>query len=44
MATFQVADVQAEYDGLSKLGVRFTQEPTQMGPSPLLSSTTPAAT
>ncbi len=32
MATFQVADVQAEYDRLSKLGVRFTQEPTQMGP------------
>ncbi len=32
VATFQVADVQAEYDRLSKLGVRFTQEPTQMGP------------
>ena len=30
--SFSVADVQAEYDRLSALGVRFTQPPTQMGP------------
>ncbi len=28
---FAVDDVQAEFDRLSKLGVRFTQEPTEMG-------------
>ncbi|GAA1777081.1 VOC family protein [Leucobacter iarius] len=31
-AQFAVDDVQAEYDRLSALGVRFTQEPTTMGP------------
>jgi len=30
--SFGVADVQAEYDRLTALGVRFTQPPTQMGP------------
>jgi catechol 2,3-dioxygenase-like lactoylglutathione lyase family enzyme len=30
--SFSVADVQAEYERLSGLGVRFTQPPTQMGP------------
>ena len=30
--SFSVADVQAEYDRLTALGVRFTQPPTQMGP------------
>jgi catechol 2,3-dioxygenase-like lactoylglutathione lyase family enzyme len=30
--SFAVDDVQAEYERLSGLGVRFTQEPTQMGP------------
>ena len=30
--SFSVADVQAEYDRLTALGVRFTQRPTQMGP------------
>ncbi|MEO7124386.1 MAG: VOC family protein [Lacisediminihabitans sp.] len=29
---FHVDDVQAEYDRLSALGVRFTQKPTEMGP------------
>ncbi|MEU9707914.1 VOC family protein [Streptomyces sp. NPDC059164] len=29
---FAVDDVRAEFDRLSKLGVRFTQEPTEMGP------------
>ena len=29
---FVVADVQAEYDRLTALGVTFTQEPTSMGP------------
>ncbi|WP_073225405.1 VOC family protein [Streptomyces sp. NBRC 110465] len=29
---FAVDDVRAEFDRLSELGVRFTQEPTQMGP------------
>ena len=29
---FAVADVQAEYDRLSAVGVRFTQPPTEMGP------------
>lgn len=31
-AQFAVDDVPAEYDRLSALGVRFTQEPTAMGP------------
>lgn len=30
--SFTVTDVQAEYDRLTALGVRFTQPPTQMGP------------
>jgi catechol 2,3-dioxygenase-like lactoylglutathione lyase family enzyme len=30
--SFAVDDVQAEYERLLALGVRFTQEPTQMGP------------
>jgi catechol 2,3-dioxygenase-like lactoylglutathione lyase family enzyme len=30
--SFAVADVQAEYDRLTNLGVVFTQPPTQMGP------------
>jgi catechol 2,3-dioxygenase-like lactoylglutathione lyase family enzyme len=30
--SFAVADANAEFDRLSKLGVRFTQEPTEMGP------------
>ena len=30
--SFAVEDVQAEYERLSALGVRFTQEPTEMGP------------
>ena len=30
--SFAVADVQAEYDRLTQLGVTFTQEPTVMGP------------
>ena len=30
--SFAVADVQAEYDRLTRLGVTFTQEPTVMGP------------
>jgi catechol 2,3-dioxygenase-like lactoylglutathione lyase family enzyme len=30
--SFAVADVNAEFDRLSKLGVRFTQEPTELGP------------
>ncbi len=30
--SFTVPDVQAEYDRLTALGVRFTQPPTQMGP------------
>ncbi|MFJ8228688.1 VOC family protein [Streptomyces sp. NPDC094448] len=31
-ASFAVDDVRAEYDRLRALGVRFTQEPTAMGP------------
>jgi catechol 2,3-dioxygenase-like lactoylglutathione lyase family enzyme len=31
-ASFAVEDAQAEFVRLSKLGVRFTQEPTTMGP------------
>ena len=31
--SFGVADVRAEYDRLRGLGVEFTQEPTQMGPT-----------
>ncbi|MFJ5921401.1 VOC family protein [Kitasatospora sp. NPDC092948] len=30
--SFMVDDVQAEYERLRALGVRFTQEPTRMGP------------
>lgn len=30
--SFAVDDVRAEFDRLSKLGVRFTQEPVDMGP------------
>jgi catechol 2,3-dioxygenase-like lactoylglutathione lyase family enzyme len=30
--SFAVADVHAEFDRLTRLGVTFTQEPTQMGP------------
>jgi catechol 2,3-dioxygenase-like lactoylglutathione lyase family enzyme len=30
--SFAVADVHAEYERLRELGVRFTQEPTDMGP------------
>ena len=30
--SFSVTDVQAEYDRLTALGVRFTQPPTEMGP------------
>jgi catechol 2,3-dioxygenase-like lactoylglutathione lyase family enzyme len=30
--SFAVDDVQAEYDRLTALGVRFTQPPTAMGP------------
>lgn len=32
LAQFAVADVRAEYERLRGLGVRFTQEPMQMGP------------
>src|SRR5262245_20345258 len=32
LITFAVDDVQQEFDRLAALGVRFTQEPTQMGP------------
>lgn len=32
LTSFQVDDVHAEYDRLTGLGVRFTQEPTRMGP------------
>jgi predicted enzyme related to lactoylglutathione lyase len=31
-AQFAVDDVQAEYERLKRLGVRFTQEPTETGP------------
>ncbi|NEB38988.1 VOC family protein [Streptomyces sp. SID14515] len=31
-ASFRVDDVHAEFDRLGKLGVRFTQEPLDMGP------------
>jgi predicted enzyme related to lactoylglutathione lyase len=30
---FQVQDIHAEYERLQKLGVVFTMEPTNMGPS-----------
>ena len=30
--SFAVEDVQKEYERMKRLGVRFTQEPTQMGP------------
>ncbi|MFF0503544.1 VOC family protein [Streptomyces fimicarius] len=32
VASFRVDDVHAEFDRLGKLGVRFTQEPLDMGP------------
>ncbi|MFJ1584308.1 VOC family protein [Streptomyces sp. NPDC088197] len=32
LAQFAVSDVKAEYERLSGLGVRFTQEPLEMGP------------
>lgn len=32
LAQFAVDDVHAEYDRLRNLGVRFTQEPLDMGP------------
>lgn len=32
LAQFAVADVRAEYERLRALGVRFTQEPLEMGP------------
>ena len=32
LASFGVDNVQNEYERLKKLGVKFTQEPTQMGP------------
>lgn len=32
LAQFAVDDVQAEYERLRGLGVRFTQEPVEMGP------------
>lgn len=32
LAQFAVTDVRAEYERLRALGVRFTQEPTDMGP------------
>jgi predicted enzyme related to lactoylglutathione lyase len=31
-ASFGVDDVKAEYERMKKLGVKFTMEPTQMGP------------
>ncbi|MGE5334648.1 MAG: VOC family protein [Nitrososphaerota archaeon] len=33
MATFNVDDIQAEYERMKALGVRFTMEPTSMGPA-----------
>ena len=33
MATFIVEDIQAEFERLKTLGVRFTMEPTSMGPT-----------
>ncbi|GAA2631448.1 hypothetical protein GCM10009863_53970 [Streptomyces axinellae] len=44
LAQFAVEDVHAEYERLRGLGVRFTREPLEGGPSPAPSSTTPAAT
>ena len=32
MTSFAVSDVRSEYERLSGLGVRFTQEPVEMGP------------
>ena len=42
--SFAVEDVQREYERLSALGVRFTQEPWMPAPRRPPSSTTPAAT
>jgi catechol 2,3-dioxygenase-like lactoylglutathione lyase family enzyme len=33
LAAFQVDDIHKEYERMNKLGVRFRQEPTQMGPT-----------
>ena len=43
--SFAVDDVRAEHERLAKAGVRFTQEPAEMGPGITTAcSTTPAAT
>ena len=33
LTAFQVDDIHKEYERMKKLGVKFTQEPTQMGPA-----------
>ncbi len=33
LTSFAVDDIQKEYNRMKKLGVKFTQEPTQMGPA-----------
>ena len=33
ITAFQVADIQKEYERLKGMGVKFTQEPTQAGPT-----------
>jgi hypothetical protein len=43
-ASFAVQDVDAEFERLRGIGVRFTQGPTRMGPVTTASSTTPAGT
>jgi len=35
LTAFAVEDIQKEYERLKKLGVRFTMEPTRMGPTTL---------
>ena len=35
LAAFQVDDIHTEYERMTELGVRFRQEPTQMGPTTL---------
>jgi len=35
LTAFAVEDIQKEYERLTKLGVRFTMEPTRMGPTTL---------
>jgi len=42
--SFAVTDIYQEVERLRRLGVKFTQEPLEMGPVPLRSSTTPAGT